>query len=70
MREEPELSSQRGQKIVFFSFALKPALGSIQPPIYWVLRGISPGLKRSVREDDYSPPSSAKDKHATYVSMV
>jgi hypothetical protein len=36
------------------------ALGPTQPPIQWVQRAISPGLKRLVCEADHSPPSSAE----------
>jgi hypothetical protein len=33
-----------------------------QPPIQWVPRALSPGVKRSGREADHSPPTSAEVK--------
>jgi hypothetical protein len=40
----------------------RPALGSTQPPIQWVSGAISVGVKRQVREADYSPPTSVEVK--------
>jgi len=40
----------------------KPALGSTQPPIQWVLGALSLGVKRPGREADQSPPTSAEVK--------
>jgi hypothetical protein len=37
-----------------------PALGPTQPPIQWVPRGLSVGVKRPMREADHLPPSSAE----------
>jgi hypothetical protein len=42
------------------SRASNPALGPNQPPIQWVQRAISPGVKRPGLEADHSPPSSAE----------
>jgi hypothetical protein len=39
-------------------------LGPIQPPVRWVPRALSVGVKRSVREADHSLPSSAEVKNA------
>jgi hypothetical protein len=47
----------------FFSTAFIPALGPTQPPIQWVLRALSPGVKRQGREADQSPTSSAEVKN-------
>jgi hypothetical protein len=33
-----------------------------QPPIQWVPGALSPGIRRSVREADHSPPASAEVK--------
>jgi hypothetical protein len=35
-------------------------LGPTQPPIQWVPRVLSPGVKRLGREADHSPPSSGR----------
>jgi hypothetical protein len=45
-----------------FSPASRPALGPIQPPNQWVARALSPGVKWQGREDEHSPPTSAKVK--------
>jgi hypothetical protein len=37
-------------------------LGSTQPPIQWVPGTLAPEVKRSVREADHSPPTSAEVK--------
>jgi hypothetical protein len=42
----------------------RKALGSIQPPIHWVPRALSLGVKRPVCEADHSPPTSAEVKNA------
>jgi hypothetical protein len=41
----------------------RTALGPTQPPIRWVQGAISLGLKRSGREADHLPPSSAEVKN-------
>jgi hypothetical protein len=51
-----------GGKIFDFSMSSTPALGPIQPPIQWVQRALSPGVKRTWREADDSPPTSAEVK--------
>jgi hypothetical protein len=39
----------------------RPALGPTQPPVQWVTRVLSPGVRaRPGRDADHSPPSSAK----------
>jgi hypothetical protein len=40
-----------------------PALEPTQYPIQWVPEALSPGVKRSGREADHSPPSSAEVKN-------
>jgi hypothetical protein len=50
--------------IFLFTTASRPALGPSQPPIQWVLRSHSLGVKRPVRKTDHSPPSSAEVKNA------
>jgi hypothetical protein len=58
----------RGQSASFdggknFTLSLTgPALGPNQPPIHWVPRTISQGVKRLGREADHSPPTIAEVK--------
>jgi hypothetical protein len=40
----------------------RPALGPTQPPIQWVQRALSPGLKRPVHEAYHLPPTTAEVK--------
>jgi hypothetical protein len=44
--------------------ASRPVLGPTQPPIQCVSWDLSPGIKRSGREADHSPPSSVEVKNA------
>jgi hypothetical protein len=53
----------RGGKIFLHSMSSRLALGPTQPPIEWVLRTLSPGVKRLGREADHSPPTSAEVKN-------
>jgi hypothetical protein len=55
-----KLDSQQGQEIFPYSTASRPNLGLTQPPIQWVPRALSPGVKRLVLEADHSIPSCAK----------
>jgi hypothetical protein len=48
--------------IFLFTTASRTARGPTQPPIQGVLGVLSLGVKRSGREADHSPPSSAKIK--------
>jgi hypothetical protein len=41
----------------------RPVLGPTQPPIQWVFRAPSPGIKQQKREADHSPPTSAEVKN-------
>jgi hypothetical protein len=45
-----------------FSMSSRPALGPTQPPIQWVPRVLSPGVKQLEREADHSPSTSAEVK--------
>jgi hypothetical protein len=49
--------SRQGLGIFLFS---RPALGPTQPPIQWVQRVLSLGVKRPGRETDHTPASSAE----------
>jgi hypothetical protein len=56
-------SSSPGRvKNFLFSTSSTPALGPTQPPIQWVRRALSSGVKRPGREADHSPPISAEVK--------
>jgi len=46
--------------IMWLCFQYETALGPTQPPIQWVPRALSLGVKRPGREADHSPPSSAE----------
>jgi hypothetical protein len=52
--------SRRGLGIFLFTTASRADLGPTQPPIQWVTGDLSLGLKRSGREANLSPPSSAE----------
>jgi hypothetical protein len=52
--------SRRGLGIFLFTTVSRTALGPTQPPIQWVPRALSLRVKRSGREADPSPPSSAE----------
>jgi hypothetical protein len=61
--------SHQGLGIFLFTTASRPALGLTQSPIEWVPGVVSLGVKRSGREADYSPPSSAEVKNVwSYIS--
>jgi hypothetical protein len=69
--------SRWGLGIFLFTTASRTALGPTQPPIQWVPGALSLGVKRSGREADHSPPSSAEVKefvelylHSHYVFMT
>jgi hypothetical protein len=50
--------------IFLFTTASRTALGPTRPPIQWVRRVLSLGVKRQGREGDHSPPSSTEVKNA------
>jgi hypothetical protein len=57
-------SSSPGRvKNFHFSMSSRPALGSTKPPIQWVRGTLSSEIKRSGREADHSPPTSAEVKN-------
>jgi hypothetical protein len=56
-------SPGRGWEFFLFTTVSRPALGSTQPPIQWVLGALSLGVKLPGRETDHSPPSSAQIKN-------
>jgi hypothetical protein len=58
------LDSRRGLEIFLFTTASRTALGPTQPPIQWVPRALSLGVKRPGSESDHSPPSSAEVKES------
>jgi uncharacterized membrane protein len=51
-----------GLGIFLFTTASRTAIGPTQPPIQWVLGALFLEVKRSAREADHSPPSSAEVK--------
>jgi hypothetical protein len=61
-RSRGRRSSPFKVKNFLFSTSSRPALGSIQPPIQWVLGALSPRAKRPGREADHSHPASAEVK--------
>jgi hypothetical protein len=50
-------------RIFFFSTTPRPALRPTQPSVPWVLRAISPEVKRPGRDPDHSTPSIAEVKN-------
>jgi hypothetical protein len=55
-------SSPSRIKTFLFSMSSRPVLGPTQPPIQWVPRDLSPGVKRPGREADHSSLASAEVK--------
>jgi hypothetical protein len=51
--------SWQGLAIFLFTTMSRMALGPTQHPIQWIPGALSLGIKRSGREANYSPPSSA-----------
>jgi hypothetical protein len=56
--------SRKGLGIFLFTTVSRTALGATQPPIQWVPRALSLGVKRPGCEADHSPPSSTNNKNA------
>jgi hypothetical protein len=55
--------SRYGLGIFLCTTESRPFLGPTQPPIQWVSRALSLGVKWPGREADHSPPSSAEVKN-------
>jgi hypothetical protein len=51
-----------GISVCIFLLSSRPALEPTQPPIQRVPVALSPGIKRSGREADHAPPTSAEVK--------
>jgi hypothetical protein len=66
----PGFSFRHGQEIFLYSIASRPDLGPNQPPIQWVPGALSLEVKRSRREDDQSPPSSADVKNGGVIRLI
>jgi hypothetical protein len=59
MTEGSEFEFGRLKNFLFSTFS-RPAVGSTQSLIQWVLGAFFLGIKRLEREADHSPPASAK----------
>jgi hypothetical protein len=60
-----ERSSSPGRgKLSLLAMSSRPVLGPSPPPIQWIPGALSPGVKRTGREADHSPPTSAEVKKA------
>jgi hypothetical protein len=66
----PGFDSRQGLGTFLFATASRTALGPNQPPIQWVPRVLSPGVKPQERETDHSPPSSAEVNNAPLLHYV
>jgi hypothetical protein len=65
----PGFDSRHKRGPFLFATASRPVLGPTQPLIQCVPGALSPGVKRTGREADHSPPSSAEIKNAwSYIS--
>jgi hypothetical protein len=60
--EDSRFRFPAGAGNILFTTASRTALGSTQPPSQWVPGDLSLGVKRTGREADPSPPSSAEVK--------
>jgi hypothetical protein len=58
-----DFDSRWGLGIFLFATVSRTALGPTQPPTQWVPGALSLGIKRSGREADHSPQSSAEVKN-------
>jgi hypothetical protein len=59
----PEFDFRQGKVHILCSAVPRPALGRTQSPIHWIPGNLSPGAKRTGRESDHSPTSSAEVKN-------
>jgi hypothetical protein len=55
--------------IFLFTTVSRPVLGHTQPPIQWIKRALSLGVKRPERAADHSPPSSAEFKECVELCL-
>jgi hypothetical protein len=55
--------SWKGYEIFLYSTASRPPLGPTQPPVQWVPRALSLGVKRPEHEVYHSPTSHAEVKN-------
>jgi hypothetical protein len=60
--------SWQGQWFYLFAIAFGPPIGPTQPPIKWVLRAFSPGVRQAAREANQSHSSSAVVNTWSYIS--
>jgi hypothetical protein len=63
------IATAYGLEIFLFDTMSRPALELTQPPIQWVQRILSLGVKRPGSEADHSPPSSAEIKECVEVYL-
>jgi hypothetical protein len=56
--------------IFVFTILSRPALGTSQPPMQWLLLAITTGVKRPRPEADYLPQSSAEVKNTLIYSFT
>jgi hypothetical protein len=61
--ERPWLGCRQGKEIFVFSTASSTDLVPTQPPIQWVLKVLSLGVKRPRHKADHSPPSNSEFKN-------
>jgi hypothetical protein len=62
-----EFHSRQGNKIFLLSTVTIPAVGSTQPLMQLIPENLNPGVKRSGREADYLPPSSAEARNCRII---
>jgi hypothetical protein len=62
--------SKQGQKIFGFSTTFRLTLVSTQPPMQWVRRVRSQGVKRPVHEAGHSHSTSFEAKNSGVISLV
>jgi hypothetical protein len=62
-RTKTGFDSRQGQEIFLYPAQFLPAPGPTHPPIKWIAGPVFPGVKRSGREADHSPPSNAEVKN-------
>jgi hypothetical protein len=63
-----KMGSQRGQEISLF--ATESMQRNMQPPTYWLPKPLSVGIKRSGRDADHSPITSAEVKNTLIYTSI